>query len=83
MTSTAAAQSAVAAAAPGAVICLANGTYGKLALSASKAGEVTVQSAPPAVTTIAGASLAGAHLTLEGFNVVGDEVDDRARAPIT
>jgi hypothetical protein len=72
--STAAAQSAAAAAAPGAVICLANGTYGKLALSASKAGEVTVQSAPPAVTTIAGASLTGAHLTLEGFNVT-DEVD--------
>jgi hypothetical protein len=72
--STAAAQSAVAAAAPGAVICLANGTFGKLALSASKAGEVVVQSAPPAVTTIAGASLAGSHLTLEGFNIT-DEVD--------
>ena len=46
---------------PGAVICLANGTYGKLALSARRPREVTVQSAPPAVTTIAGASLTGAN----------------------
>jgi hypothetical protein len=72
--STAAAQSAVAGAAPGTVVCLANGSYGKLTLSAGKAGEVVVQSAPPGVTTIAGADMSGSHLTLEGFNVAGDEV---------
>jgi hypothetical protein len=70
--STGAAQSAVAAAAPGTVVCLAPGSYGRLSLSASKAGEVVVQ--PASTATIAGADLAGAHLTLEGFNVVGDEV---------
>jgi len=70
--STAAAQSAVAAAAPGTVVCMAPGSYGRLALSASKAGEVVVQ--PASTATIAGADLAGAHLTLEGFDVVGDEV---------
>jgi hypothetical protein len=70
--SVAAAQSAVSAAAPGTVVCLAPGSYGRLALSASKAGEVVVQ--PAGTATIAGASLAGSHLTLEGFNVVGDEV---------
>jgi hypothetical protein len=68
VSSVAAVQSAVAGAAPGAVICLANGTYGKLSLSAKPAGEVVVQSAPP------GASMSGSNLTLEGFNVVGDEV---------
>ena len=72
VTSVGAAQSAVAAAAPGTVVCLAAGSYGKLALSASKAGEVVVQ--PVGTATVAGASLAGSHLTLEGFNVVGDEV---------
>jgi hypothetical protein len=70
----AAAQSAVAGAAAGAVICLANGSYGKLSLSARPAGEVVVQSAPPAVTTIGGASLSGSNLTLEGFNIVGNAV---------
>jgi Right handed beta helix region len=64
--------SAVVSAAPGTVVCLAAGTYGKLTLSASKAGEVVVQ--PAGAATIAGASLAGSHLTLEGFNVAGDEV---------
>jgi hypothetical protein len=74
VTSTAAAQSAVAGAAPGTVVCLANGSYGRLSLNARKAGEVVVQSAPPGVTTINGADLSGSHLTLEGFNVAGDEV---------
>jgi hypothetical protein len=72
VSSTGAAQSAVAAAAPGSVVCLAPGSYGRLGLSASKAGEVVIQ--PASTATIAGADLAGGHLTLEGFNVVGDEV---------
>jgi hypothetical protein len=64
--------SAVAAAAPGSVVCLAAGTYGKLSLNARPAGDVTVQ--PNGIATIAGASLTGSHLTLEGFNVSGEEV---------
>ena len=63
---------AVAAAVPGSVVCLAPGTYGKLSLNAHPAGDVTVQ--PNGIATIAGASLTGSHLTLEGFNVSGDEV---------
>jgi hypothetical protein len=65
-------QSAVASAAPGTVVCLAPGSYGKLALNAKPAGEVVVQ--PAGSATIAGASMAGSNLTLEGFNVVGDAV---------
>jgi hypothetical protein len=64
--------SAVASAAPGSVVCLAPGTYGKLSVNARPAGEVTIQ--PAGIATIAGATLNGSHLTLEGFNVVGDEV---------
>jgi hypothetical protein len=63
---------AVAAAAPGSVVCLAPGTYGKLTVNARPAGDVTVQ--PNGIATIAGASLNGSHLTLEGFNVSGQEV---------
>jgi hypothetical protein len=70
--SVAAVQSAVASAAAGSVICLAPGTYGKLSLSGHPAGEVVIQ--PAGTATIAGATLSGSHLTLEGFNVVGDEV---------
>jgi hypothetical protein len=61
-----------ASAVPGSVICLAPGSYGKLTLSGHPAGEVIVQ--PAGIATIAGASISGGNLTLEGFNVVGDEV---------
>jgi hypothetical protein len=64
--------SAVAAAAPGSVVCLAPGTYGKLSVNARPAADVTIQ--PNGIATIAGASLTGSHLVLEGFNVSGDEV---------
>jgi hypothetical protein len=70
----AAVQSAVTAAAPGAVVCLANGSFGKLALTGKAPAEVVVQPATPGGATIAGATLTGSHLTLSGFNVVGDEV---------
>jgi hypothetical protein len=71
----AAVQSAVAAAVPGAVVCLANGSFGKLNLNAKPPAEVVVQPATPGGATIAGATLSGSNLTLSGFNVVGDEVD--------
>lgn len=65
-------QAAVAVAPAGSVVCLAPGTYGKLSLSGHPAGEVVIQ--PAGTATIAGATLTGSHLTLEGFNVAGDEV---------
>ena len=56
------------------MICLANGTYGKLTLSASKAKPgVIVQAQNAGQATIAGASMSGSYLTLARFNVT-DEV---------
>jgi hypothetical protein len=60
--------SALSSASPGAVLCLADGSYAKLTLNASKAAPgVTVRAANPAGATIAGASLAGSNLTLARF----------------
>ncbi len=66
-------QGAVNSANPGDVVCLANGTYGKLTLSSSKASPgVTVQAQNPGQATIAGASLSGTYLTVAQFNVTSD-----------
>jgi len=52
----------------GAVICLADGSYGKLELDAgSRSDRVTIRAEHPAKTTIEGASLAGDDLTLSHF----------------
>jgi hypothetical protein len=68
-------QSAVSSATPGQVVCLADGTYGKLALSASKARPgVTVRAANPGGATLTGASLQGSYLTVAQF-VINGEVD--------
>jgi len=68
VSSTSAAQSAVSAAATGSVVCLANGTYGKVTLSASKAAPgVTLKAQNPGQATIESASLSGSHLTLARF----------------
>jgi hypothetical protein len=64
----AAAQSGVSAAAPGAVVCLADGSYGKVSLSATKAAPgVSLRAATPGGATIAGATLAGSNLTIARF----------------
>ncbi|MGZ8665628.1 MAG: hypothetical protein ACXWZM_00800, partial [Solirubrobacterales bacterium] len=66
-------QSAIDSAAAGAVICLANGSYGELSLSSSK--PVTVRAANPGAATVAGASLDGrGGITLARFRLTG-EVD--------
>jgi hypothetical protein len=63
-----AAQSAVSSAAPGAVVCLANGSYGKVSLNAGKAAPgVTLRAATAGGATIAGASLQGSNLTIARF----------------
>jgi hypothetical protein len=59
---------AVAKAPPHAVICLADGDYGKLSLDAgARPTRVTVRAEHPAGATIEGAELAGDNLTLAGF----------------
>jgi hypothetical protein len=68
----AAVRSELAAAGGGEVICLADGTYGELALSASPASRVVVRAEHPGQATIAGATMAGADLTLERFTVDGE-----------
>jgi len=68
VSSVSAAQSSVAAAAAGAVVCLADGSYGKVSLEASKAAPgVTLRAAHAGKATIAGASLQGSNLTLARF----------------
>jgi parallel beta helix pectate lyase-like protein len=67
------ARSAVAAASPGAVVCLADGSYGELTLSALKPAEVTLRAAHAGQATLDGATLGGSHLTLARFTI-GDEV---------
>lgn len=67
------AQSAVASASPGAVVCLAPGSYGKLALNADEAAPgVTVRAEEPGLATLAGVSMQGARLTVARFNIVGE-----------
>jgi hypothetical protein len=63
-----AAQASVSSAAPGAIVCLADGSYGKVALNATKAAPgVTLRATDPGKATIAGATLQGSHLTLARF----------------
>jgi hypothetical protein len=65
---------ALAPAPPGKVICLGNGHYGKLDLSAEKrAPGVTVRAANPGKATIEGAELGGSNLKLARFKI-DDEV---------
>ena len=73
VSSTAAAQSAVASASPGAVVCLSNGSYGALALNATKAAPgVVMRAENPGGATLSSATLTGARLTLARFKVNGE-----------
>ena len=72
VTSAQAAESAVSAAAAGSVICMADGSYGEVSISASKSAQVTLQAEHPGKATIAGASLGGSHLTLSRFNITNE-----------
>jgi hypothetical protein len=75
VSSVSAAQSAVSSAAAGAVICLTEGTYGKVNLTGSKAAPgVTLRAANPGATTIAGADISGTGLTIAYFNTT-DEIE--------
>jgi len=67
------AEAAISAAAAGAVVCLADGSYGELTVSASKPAEVTLQPEHAGQATLDGATLGGSHLTLARFEIT-DEV---------
>lgn len=64
---------AVAEAAPGATICLADGSYEKLILAGAGEGAVTVRAENPGRATLAGADLGRSRLTLARF-VITDGV---------
>jgi len=68
-----AAEAAIASAAAGAVICLADGSYGPLTLAATKSAQVTLQSQHLAGATLDGVSLSGSHVAVERF-VISDEI---------
>jgi hypothetical protein len=73
VSSLAEAEATTSAAPPGSVICLENGSYEELELSADKADPgVTVRAENPGQATIAGANLSGGGLTLSHFKVAGE-----------
>ena len=72
VSSATAAAGAVRGAKPGRVICLANGSYGRLSLRARKGSTVTLRARHPGRATIHGANLAGRHLALTRFKVTSD-----------
>jgi hypothetical protein len=75
VSSISAAQSALASASPGDTVCLADGSYGNLSLSATKSSPgVTVRAEHPGQATIDGASLSGSYITIARFVVSGHEV---------
>ncbi len=75
VSSVSAAQTAVSSAAVGSVVCLANGSYGKVTLSASKAAPgVTLRAQNPGQATLEGATVGGSHLTLARFVITNGVV---------
>ena len=72
----AAVTSAVNSAAAGSTVCVADGSYGRLSLSATKAKPgVTVQAQNPGAATITGASMGGSNITLAQFKISPGSVD--------
>jgi hypothetical protein len=68
----ASAQAAIEAAAPGAIVCLADGSYGELSLAAVKQAEVTLQAAHPGAASLTGVTVGGEHLTVARFEIAGE-----------
>ncbi|HEV7482615.1 MAG TPA: hypothetical protein VGO13_05910 [Solirubrobacterales bacterium] len=72
VSSVSAAQSALSSAAPGATVCLADGTYGGLSLTSSKAAPgVTLTAAHPGAATIGSVSISGSGYTISRFVIDG------------
>jgi hypothetical protein len=73
VSSVSAAQSALSTASPGTVVCLADGTYGRISLGSSKAAPgVILRAANPGNTTIGGVSVSGSGYTISRFLIDGD-----------
>jgi hypothetical protein len=67
-----AAQSALSSAAPGAVVCLADGTYGNLSLGSSKAAPgVTLRAANPGAARIGSVQVSASGYTISRFVIDG------------
>jgi hypothetical protein len=67
------AQSAVSSASPGSVVCLSNGSYGALALNATKATPgVVMRAQNPGQATLSSATMTGTNLTIARFKVNGE-----------
>ena len=82
VSSVSAATAAVSSAAVGSTVCLADGNYGRLILTGSKAAPgVVVRAENPGGATIAGATLAGANLTVAHFRFHDSDVDVAPTAP--
>ncbi len=72
VSSVSAAQSALSSASPGTVVCLANGTYGGISLSSSKAAPgVTLRAANPGSATIGSVQVSGSGYTISRFVING------------
>jgi hypothetical protein len=72
LSSVSAAQSALSSATPGAVICLADGTYGGLSLSSSKAAPgVTLRAANPGAARIGSVQVSASGYTVSRFVIDG------------
>jgi thrombospondin type 3 repeat protein len=68
VSSASAAQSAVSSASPGSVVCMADGSYGRVTLNAAKSSPgVTLRAQNPGGATIAGASVTGSYVTVARF----------------
>jgi hypothetical protein len=72
VSSVSAAQSALSSASPGTTVCLANGVYGGLTLSSSKAAPgVTLTAANPGNATIGSVQVSGSGYTISRFIIDG------------
>ncbi len=72
VSSVSAAQTALSSASPGQVVCLADGTYGSLALSSTKAAPgVTLRAANPGSATIGSVQVSGSGYTISRFVIDG------------
>jgi hypothetical protein len=82
VTTLSAAEAAIGAAEPSTVICLADGSYGALTLTASKSAEVTLQAQHPGLASLGDVDLSGSHLALERFAISGEVTVEPGSAAI-
>jgi hypothetical protein len=69
--SVAALPAALSAAAPGQVLCLPDGNYGSLNISASKAGMVVVAAQHPGAATLSSVTIGGSNVGVANFTITG------------